>query len=239
MSLSNILERFRNPAPAVATVAAITNESAIRMAIAPNWKRSLGLVDDKLAELQTRRAKLQSDRREVIVKATLEDDPVAKRTLDGIERALAALDVDTARVGDARAVAADKLAEEQEAEARKQYAQDVARWERDAEALAALGERGDAKAREAAEVFKELAERSEALARSAPVELRGLPSERPLGFGRVSVAARHALAIHGLEWAWMTPFRWPAPPSISETVASGVTWARGEIERANRRKNVA
>ena len=239
MSLSNILERFRNPAPAVATVAAVTNESAIRMAFAPNWQRSISLVDEKLAELQTRRAKLQDERREVIVQATLNDDPAAKRKLDTVERAIAALDIDMARVGDARAVAADKLAEEQEAEARKQYAQDVARWERDAEALAALAERGDAQARAAAEVFKELATKAEALARSAPVPLHGFPADRPLGHGRASVAARHALAAGGLDWAWQTPFRWPLPPTISETVAAGVSWARSEIERANLRKNVA
>ena len=115
----------------------------------------------------------------------------------------------------------------------------LARWERDAEALAGLAERGDARARETAEIFNELAAKAEALARSAPVPLSGFPSDRPLGFGRASVAARHALAAAGIDWAWMTPFRWPAPPSISETIASGLSWARAEIERTNPHKNVA
>ncbi len=238
MNFSAIVARFAPPPPSVAKIAAAAGQSTIKLSFTRNWKQAMELIAEKLDTAHSERTRLVGNRRALLLDA-VQGEAGADAKLAKVERELADQDRQIAQLRDANALARERDDAEKAAAAIADYARRKTEWEQRNVDLLQLAEQADALANKAAAAFVELADKAEEQARTAPVELHGFPSERPLGLGRAETAARHAFAAAGAQWAWNTPFRWPAPPSISETIASGLEWARAEVERGEHRKNAA
>jgi hypothetical protein len=222
-SIADLVNRVARPAPAAVAVARASGESVLRVALAPDWSRSLIAIDQKLEDLTARRAGLLAERRDLLLDAIDGDGP-AKAQVDKLDRALAALDIDLARVADARGVAAAKAAEDRAAAARRDHLTAVARFDSAVEALTAQAAALDRLTAEYARQVLALANASEAARRLCPGRLPLHPGDHMLGFDRTVTAIRRNLRAAGCAWAWSAEF--PAPPTIAATIAEGAAWAR-------------
>lgn len=223
-SIADLVNRVARPAPAVLTVAKATGQSAVGLAISRNWSASVTMLDDRISDLTTRRDALLAERREVLPAAALDDDATARARLDKLDRALAVIDADLSRISDARAVAAQRLAEDRAAAARRDHAAAIDRFDAAIETLTAQAAELDRLTAEYARQVLALANASEAARRLCPGRLPLHPGDHMLGFDRTVTAIRRNLRAAGCAWAWSAEF--PPPPTIAATIAEGAAWAR-------------
>ncbi len=183
-------------------------------------------IDDRLAELTQRRETLLRERRELLLDAL--DPGPPRAALDRLDRALSVLDTDLSRVSDARAVAAQKLAEDRDAAARREHAAAVAKFDAAIEALEQRAAELDKLTLDYARALVGFANACDDARRRAP----GLPTTHPsdalLSAERAHLAVRRNLRARGVPWAW-TSTEFPAPPSIADAIREGATWARRHI----------
>jgi hypothetical protein len=226
-SISDLVSRVARPAPAVVAVARASGESVLRVALAPDWSRSVIAIDQKLEDLTARRTGLLAERRDLLLDAIDGDGP-ARARLDKLDRALAALDTDLSRLSDARAVAASKAAEERAAAARRDHAAAIDRFNAAVETLERRAAELDKLTIDYAREVLAVANAAEEARRLCPGIPFVHPSDAVLSAERAHVAVRRNLRARGMGWAWNPPEH-PAPPSILDAVQDGAAWARAMI----------
>lgn len=225
--LEKLVERYS--APGVAKIANAAGQNAIALAVTKNWSSALQAIAEKIDAAETRRAELVQRRRSLLL------DEGAEKEIARAESELAAVDRDLSRLRDARELAAEREGAQRQVDEREAHARAVAEWERGNAELAALAERADALAREAAETFGALADMAERQANACPKSLPGQPADRLLGAGRALMACRRTLAASNAATAWAWPYGvipYPPPPTIAPTIRDAIQWARNELNRA-------
>lgn len=220
--------------PSTAKIASAAGLNVLGLALSDNWGAAVDAIDEKIATARARLSDLTSQRRSLL----LGDD---EAELSRVEGEIAALERDVARLRDARYLAAERAAAQADIEKRETYARKLAAWEAGNAEMLTEAEEVDRMARELGKRQRALGAKAEAQARECPVFLDGGPLDRPLGEGRTAAAIRMVLAIAGARWAWTGPLPWRPEdqPSAVATLKAGLDWARHEVERTERRKNVA
>ncbi len=221
-TITSLLDRVRPPVPAAVRVAGAAGLATLRLTHSGNWTLTMQTIDDRLAELTQRRETLLRERRELLLDAL--DPGPPRAALDKIDRALSVLDTDLSRVSDARAVAAQKLAEDREAAARRQHLEAVAKFDAAIEALEQRAAALDARTLDYARAVIDFANACETARRLCPGRLPLHPGDHLLGFDRAVTAVRRNLRAAGCAWAWSAEY--PPPPTIAATIAEGAAWAR-------------
>jgi hypothetical protein len=221
-TITSLLDRVRPPVPAAVRVAGAAGLATLRLTLSGNWTLTMQTIDDRLAELTQRRETLLRERRELLLDAL--DPGPPRAALDKIDRALSVLDTDLSRVSDARAVAAQKLAEDREAAARRQHLEAVAKFDAAIEALEQRAAALDARTLDYARAVIDFANACETARRLCPGRLPLHPGDHLLGFDRAVTAVRRNLRAAGCAWAWSAEY--PPPPTIAATIAEGAAWAR-------------
>jgi hypothetical protein len=221
-SLLATINRARPPLPAAVVIANAAGMTTLMKTILNDWSGALETIDQRIAELTQRREMLLRERRELLLDAL--DPGPPRAALDKIDRALAVLDTDLTRLGDARAVASWKLAQERDAAARRQHLEAVAKFDTAIEALEQRAAALDARTLDYARAVIDFANACETARRLCPGRLPLHPGDHLLGFDRAVTAVRRNLRAAGCAWAWSAEY--PPPPTIAATIAEGAAWAR-------------